>query len=128
MVIVLIHWKIIPNKVEHFLKYWRKKAIVENREGLIGEFLSEPHSPAEYPWITWDIMGCEGKYRSFVNVGCWSNADDFHEQIGKYFPENASTKKPKPFEYEPRIRTILKPKCWRMGDAPLPVHDSGGTL
>ena len=48
MVIVFIHWKIIPNKVDNFLEYWRKTAIVENRDGLIGEFLSEPHSPAEY--------------------------------------------------------------------------------
>ena len=126
MVIVLIHWKIIPNKVEVFLKFWRRKAVVENRQGLIGEFLSEPHSAAEYPWITWDIMGCEGKYRSFINVGCWSNADDFHEQIGKYFLNNVSEKND--FEYEPRVRTILKPKCWRMGDASLPGHDSGGTL
>lgn len=126
MVIVLIHWKIIPDKIDDFLKFWREKATVENRKGLIGEFLSEAHSPAEFPWITWDIMGCEGKYRSYVNVGCWSNSDDFQEQIGKYFLMNASEKKD--FEFEPRIRTILKPKCWRIGDASLPIHDSGGTL
>lgn len=126
MVIVLIHWKIIPDKIEDFLEYWRKEAIVDNRHGLIGEFLSEPQSPTEHPWITWDIMGCEGKYKSFINIGCWSNADDFHEQIGKYFLDNASKKKD--FEYEPRVRTILKPKCWRMGDTSLPVHNSGGTL
>ena len=126
MVIVLIHWKIIPNRVDDFLKFWKTTVVVENRHGLIGEFLSEPHSPAEYPWITWDIMGCEGKYRSFINVGYWVDAEEFHEQVGKYIPKTPSEKKD--FEYEPRLRTVLKPKCWRMGDAPVPAHDSEDTL
>ena len=126
MIIVLVRWKIIPDRVDDFLEFWRKVVTIENRQGLIGEFLSEPQSPEEYPWITWDIMGCEGKYRSFINVGCWVNAEEFHEQVGKYIPETPSKKKD--FEYELRIRTVLKPKCWRMGDASIPVHDSGGTL
>ncbi len=125
MVIALIHWKIKPDRVDEFLKYWRKVAVVQDRKGLIGEFLSEACHTTEFPWITWDITGHEGVYRSFVNVGIWSGAGDFHDQIGKYFTGEAA---PKEFEYEPRVRTILRPACWRMGDSRLPIHDSGGTL
>ena len=125
MIIVLIHWKIKPDKVEDFLDFWRQKAIVDNRRGLVGEFLMEAHSPAEYPWITWELTGCEGKYRSFINVGHWANSEEFHEQIGKYFETSTGTCE---FEFEKRVRVVLKPKCWRLGDAPLPIHDSGGVL
>lgn len=125
MVIALIHWKIKPDLVGKFLKFWRKTAVVQDRRGLIGEFLSEGCHTSEFPWITWDLTGCEGVYRSFINVGMWDNAEDFHEQIGKYFKEEAE---PEGFEYEVRTRTILRPKCWRIGDSRLPLHDSGGTL
>ena len=125
MVIVLVRWKIKPSKVEAFLEYWRKTAIVQDREGLVGEFLSEACHTSEFPWITWDLTGCEGVYRSFVNVGIWNNAKDFHEQIGKYFKGKAKRQN---FEYEERIRAILRPTCWRMGDAKLPIHCSDGTL
>ena len=123
MVIALIHWKIKPDRVNEFLGYWRKEAVVQDRKGLIGEFLSEACHTSDFPWITWDLTGCEGVYRSFVNVSMWSDVEEFHEQIGKHF-----TGKPEEFEYELRVRTILRPACWRMGDSHLPIHDSGGTL
>jgi hypothetical protein len=125
MIIVLIHWKIIPNKVDEFLEFWRKTAVVQDRRGLIGEFLSEAYSTVEYSWITWQLTGSYGKYHSFINVGLWNNAEDFHEQIGRYF-ESSSGKRE--FEYEPRIRTVLGPRCWRVGDSSLPQHDSSGVL
>ncbi|MCY4141073.1 MAG: hypothetical protein OXF56_22755 [Rhodobacteraceae bacterium] len=125
MIIVVIHWKIKPDMVDEFLKFWRKKAIVEDRSGLIGEFLSEGHSIAEFDWITCPLTGCEGKYRSFVNVGYWKSGKEFQAQVGRYFDSSTGQKK---FEAEPRSRTALKPKCWRMGDGTLPVHDSGGVL
>ena len=125
MVIALIHWKIKPDAVSEFLDYWRMKAVVQDRRGLIGEFLSEACHTSEFPWITWDLVGCEGVYRSFVNVGMWNNADDFHEQIGKYFAGPAERRS---FEHEVRTRTILRPTCWRIGDSNLPPHDSEGTL
>ena len=53
--------------------------------GFIGEFLTEAHSTTEFGWITWNLGGCEGKYRSFINVAFWNSADAFHEQIGKNF-------------------------------------------
>ena len=125
VIIVLIHWKIKPDRVEDFLCFWKKKATVDNRRGLVGEFLTEAHSSAEYPWITWHLTGCEGKYRSFINVGYWAYAEDFREQVDKYFDTSTGVKC---FEFEPRVRTVLKPQCWRLGDAPLPIHDSGGVL
>ena len=127
MIIVFIRWKIVPNKdkVDDFLEYWRKIAVVQDRRGLIGEFLSEPHSTAEYDWITWDLGGDNENYRSFINVGVWDNPEEFREQIAKYFNDTAP---PKDFEADRRVRTVLRPKCWRMGDSSLPIHDSGGVL
>lgn len=125
MVIVLIHWKINPACVQEFLEFWRKKAVVQDRRGLIGEFLSEPCHSSEFPWVTWDLSGHEGVYRSFVNVGLWHNPDDFHRQIAMYFNDQTP---PKSFESERRVRTVMRPQCWRMGDARLPVRDSGGVL
>ena len=71
MIIVLIHWKIKPDQemVDKFLQFWRQSAVVDDRRGLVGEFLTEAHSTSEYTWITWQLTGCEGKYRSFINVG-----------------------------------------------------------
>ena len=127
MIIVLIHWKIKPDQemVDKFLQFWRQSAVVDDRRGLVGEFLTEAHSTSEYTWITWQLTGCEGKYRSFINVGYWNSAEEFHAQIGKYFEAHTG---PKDFEAEPRTRVALKPKCWRMGDSNLPIHDSGGVL
>ena len=127
MIVALIHWKIKPEQemVDEFLEYWRKTATVENRRGFIGEFLTEARLTTNYDWITWDLDGCEGKYRSFINVAFWNSADGFHEQIGKKFETSTGLE---PFEAQPRVRTALNPKCWRMGDTYLPVHDSGGVL
>ena len=125
MIIVLIRWKIKPKMVEDFLEFWRKSAVVSDRSGLIGEFLTEASSPADYDWVTWQLTGCEGKYRSFINVGYWNSAEEFHAQIGKHFVSSSGLKE---FEAEPRERAVLKPKCWRMGDGTLPIHHSGGVL
>lgn len=125
MIIVVIHWRIKrePEMVEKFLRFWKNTAVVSDRRGLIGEFLTEPHSAAEYRWITWDLTDCQGKHRSFINVGFWNSAEEFHDQIGQYFPTSDGLKD---FEAEPRVRTALKPMCWRVGDGALPVHDSDG--
>ena len=122
MVIALIHWKIKPDMVDAFLDFWCNEAVVQDREGLIGEFLSAPCDMSELPWITWDLAASDGAYRSFVNVGLWRDAEDFQDQIGKYFNRDAA---PKAFEYERRRRTILRPQCWRIGESGLPVQDHG---
>jgi hypothetical protein len=126
MVIVLIKWMIKPEKeaIDAFLHHWRTEALVQDRRGLVGEFLSEVDLEK---YTTWDVRGGssrrEGKL--FVNVGTWANRDEFEEQIGRYFNDD---KPIAPFELERRVRTVLKPVCWRVGEASLPVHDSGGVL
>lgn len=128
MIIVLIKWK-IENKqdqIDAFLDFWKQEAIVHDRKGLVGEFLSELGSRERYDYITWDFEKPEGDiYTTFVNVAVWADADAFQEQIGQYFND----KKPlMSFEAERRVRTVLEPACWRMGVAPLPGHDSEGVL
>ena len=125
MVIVLIHWKINPEQgmVDEFLKFWRETATIDDRQGLIGEFLTEPHSKGEYRWITWPLTGCEGNYRSFINVGYWTSVEEFYAQVGRHFETSSG---PKPFEAAPRVRTVMTPRCWRIGSGALPPHDSSG--
>ena len=128
MVIVLIHWKIKPDKVSEFLDFWRGTAVVKDRKGLVGEFLSEvsPKSD-ELNWITWDALADRpdkpGAYRSFVNVGMWSDPEVFQEQVAQYFSEERQD-----FEHKLRVRTLLCPKAWRIGHFHLPIKDSAGTL
>jgi len=127
MHIVLVDWKIIPGKEteEAFKKFWRSGLPVNDRSKMVGEFLSAVTSQSsEYPWITWNLADSD-KYTRFVNVGLWADAAAFHGQIGQYFnPENGKMD----FEFELRKRSLLSPECWRMGDWPLPKHDSGGVL
>ena len=128
MIIVLIKWK-IENKQEQidaFLNFWKQEAVVQDRKGLVGEFLSEIGSKEQYNYITWDFEKPEGDtYKIFVNVALWADADAFQEQIGQYFNDQ---KPMMDFEAERRVRTVLEPAGWRMGDAALPIHDSGGVL
>ena len=127
MTIVLIHWKIRPEQemVDAFLNYWKTTLTVKDRTGLIGEFLAEPGSKDEYSWITWSLAGCEGQYRSFVTVGCWSSADEFHAQIKNYFETKVGAQE---FEFAPRVRTIMNSLYCRIGNGRLPVHDSDGVM
>ena len=124
MEIVFVHWKILRGREDEFKTYWRSGLPVDDRTGLIGEFLSEPTGHEKYDWVTWDLRGTN-EFTVFINVGLWFDAGTFHEQIGKYFN---SEKGKLAFEYELRRRALLSPSCWRMGDAGLPVHDSGGVL
>ena len=128
MVIVLIKWKILPEQreIREFLKFWKQEAIVQDRRGLIGEFLSEVGTRESYPYITWDVGEEEfDAYKVYVNVGMWADPTSFPEQIAQYFNDD---KPLKGFEVKRRVRTVLLPRCWRMGDALLPIHDSGGIL
>ena len=128
MIIVLIKWKIEDKqeKLDAFLGFWKQEAAVQDRKGLVGEFLSEIGSRERYDYITWDFEKPEGDaYKIFVNVATWADADAFQEQIGQYFNDN---KPLMDFEAERRVRTVLEPACWRIGDASLPKHDSDGVL
>ena len=124
MVIVLIHWKIKTPCIDEFLKFWKTEAVVRDSEGLIGEFLTKPSSE-KYPWITLNLEHDSSKYVSYVNIGLWSSAKAFEDQIGQYFETKTG---PKPFEYKPRSRTLLTPDSWRIGNVLLPEHSSAGVL
>src|SRR4051794_41955294 len=80
MRIVLIEWRIRKGQEEQFLEYWSKRAVVQDRSGLIAEFLSRVESPQQYPWITWDL---DERWTTFVNVGLWRGGADFGGQKGR---------------------------------------------
>ena len=139
MQIVLIHWKIRPDGMADFYRFWREQAIVEDRAGLVGEFLSAVEDQAglvgkflsatagtsKFDWINWDDLADKpGCYRSFINVGIWQDAAVFQDQVAKYFPTDKTDKKD--FEYEPRVRALLTPEHWRIGGRRLPTCDSDG--
>ena len=128
MIIVLVKWKIEnkQEKIDAFLQFWRQEAVVQDRKGLVGEFLSGIGSNEQYDYITWDFEEPVGDtYKIFVNVAIWGDGEAFQEQIGQYFND----KKPlMDFEAERRVRTVLEPECWRVGEASLPKHDSAEVL
>jgi len=128
MIIAMIHWRIKPEDehVDAFLKFWRTLAIVDDRTELVGEFLSEVLTPKDFPYITWHLdPDSLGDNKSYVNVGTWGDEKAFQEQIGNKFNDD---KPMLSFEKYRRRRILLRPKCWRMGDANLPEHDSGGVM
>lgn len=89
---------------------------------MVGEFLSEP-ARQEHRWVTWRLE--EPPAKRYINVGLWADAAAFHDEIGRYFtPEGGKLH----FEHELRQRALLTPACWRMGDWPLPTHDSDGVV
>ncbi len=128
MIFILIKWKIknTEEMINSFLDHWKKEAVIQDRKGLVGEFLSEIESNEKYDYITWDIEEPKSDTcKTFINVGIWENGEVFREQIGQYFDNERPLEK---FEAERRVRTVLKPKCWRVGDASFSKYDSGGVL
>jgi arylamine N-acetyltransferase len=132
MIIVLIHWRIKPDKVHEFKSWWTSKdADIENRAGLAGEFLSAPvpleellkSTPADHkPFRVCDLApgSCDEPYVAFVNVGLWQSWDEFYRQVGKNFNDESPKKD---FEQYRRTRTILQPCNWRIGEWNLPTSD-----
>lgn len=126
MVIVVIKWSIRPDMVGQFHEFWSREARVQDRLGLVGEFLSEVGSKDEYPYITWSLDGHGAPPGEvYVNVGIWSDADAFRDQIARYFNDNGPIRA---FEAARRIRAVLVPRWWRIGEASLPAGDSGGVV
>jgi hypothetical protein len=121
MEIVFVHWSIASGREQEFLEHWKIGLPVNDRRGLVGEFLSQPSGHEKYEWVTWDLRSTE-TCQTFINVGLWPDAAAFHEQIGRYFNPTGGKF---PFEFELRKRALLTPKSWRMGDWKLPIHDSG---
>ena len=112
--------------IDAFKNYWKQEVVIQDRKGLVGEFLCEAASKEVFNYITWDFEEPKGDlYKIFINVGIWENAEEFKEQVAKYFNDSNPLQE---FEADRRIRTVLEPKCWRAGEASLPRYDSGGVL
>jgi hypothetical protein len=121
MAIVLIHWRIWPNKesVEQFLDWWCKEATIRNKSGLLGEFLSAPVPEEELGLpVEVDDLGASdssAKAWRFVNVGLWRDHRTFVKEVG-----HLMTDKRQSFEAGERTRTVFEPQHWRLGDWKLP--------
>lgn len=116
--IVVVHWKIKPGREAEFLDYWSTRSVVEDRTGLIGEYLSSIEDRARAPWINWGTL--DPAYVSYFNVGLWQDVDSFQSQIGKFID---NTRPPLPFEAAKRERIFLVPERWRAGKSALPMTD-----
>jgi hypothetical protein len=115
--IVLVEWRIRKGHGAEFLKYWSIRATIEDRLGLIGEFLSKVEDQKQFPWMTWSL---DRRWTTFVNVGFWREGADFQQQIGLFIDNQ------KPllaFEAQRRRRVFLAPERWRMGATPLYLTD-----
>lgn len=122
MVIALIHWRIKPSSVDEFLKHWRENNQIEDRTGLIAEFLSDSLKPSDLPFITWHLDEQSlGNFRSYVTVGIWADGSAFEEQIAKYFNDD---KPMLSFEQYRRRRVVFKPVEWRIGKSAMPDADT----
>ncbi len=119
--IVVVHWKIKPGREAEFLEYWGTRSVVEDRSGLVGEYLSSVEDRERAPWITWQSLN--PAYTSYFNVGLWRDVDAFQDQIGKFID---NSRPPLPFEAERRERIFLVPERWRAGRSPLPAADPPG--
>ena len=117
MRIVLVEWRIIKGQESLFLDYWSRRETIEDRSGLIAEFLSRVEDPSSFPWMTCELSP---DWTCFVNVGLWRDADAFQAQIGC----RLNDKRPKmPFEHDRRRRTFLGPQRWRFGTTELPMAE-----
>ncbi len=119
--IVVVHWKIKPGHEAEFLDYWGTRSVVEDRSGLVGEYLSSIESRERAPWITWQTLN--PAYTSYFNVGIWRDVEAFQSQIGRFID---NSRPPLPFEAERRERIFLVPERWRAGRTPLPTVDPPG--
>jgi hypothetical protein len=126
MIIVVIHWRIKPDQknIAAFLKHWKTKNHIPDREGLIGEFLSNSLSTKDFPSTSWHLdPESSGDFKSFVTVDLWQDSDAFRKQVANYFNDDKPIKR---FEKYRRRRVMFDPIARRLGKAKLPEQDSGG--
>ena len=126
MIIVLIHWRIKPDKTTDFLDVWRTQARVNDRTGLVAELLTEVKTPKDLWYITWHLdPDSLGDFVSYLNVGIWQDDAAFEQQIARYFNDSGPLRD---FEKYRRRRVVLNPVAWRRGRADLPTADPAGVL
>lgn len=123
MRLVVVHWKVKPGREAEFLDYWSTRATIEDRAGLLGEFLCSVEDRGRFPWITFQAL--DPRWTSFFNVGMWRDAAAFQDQIGRHIDD---ARPPLDFEAERRERVFLAPERWRLGRSALPGSDPPGVL
>jgi hypothetical protein len=129
MFIALIHWRIVPDRVDEFLQYWKNNNTIGERKGLIAEFLSEslPQDKLPIPIripISWHLdENSLGDFKSYVTVGLWKDSEAFYDQVKGYLNEDRPML---PFEKYRRRRVIFDSVCWRIGQWKMPETDSPG--
>jgi Antibiotic biosynthesis monooxygenase len=135
MIIVLINWRVTPEKVPAFIEFWSSTLKLEGAPGLVGEFLSKVEGLDFYEKITWQIEPNDEEdrsfwkseiYDSFVNVGIWESLADFDRAVGPKM--NPDPKFMGEYEAAPRRRAILSPAAWRIGASALPKSSSPGVI
>jgi hypothetical protein len=128
VLIALIHWRIRPDEqnVSDFLDHWRTRNTIDDRSGLIGEFLSDQLPVKDHPYITWHLDAESlGNFRSYVTVGIWRDEPAFEEAVARYFNDERPLLS---FEKYRRRRVVFRPVEWRVGGEPLPTVDSEAVL
>ena len=84
MIVVIIHWKIKLGEAHRlaFFKHWKETLTINDRSGLVGEFLSEPLS-AERAGFACGLLGlpASSAYQSFFNIGVWADVESFHREV-----------------------------------------------
>lgn len=128
MLVALIHWRIKPDQqsIDEFLNHWRKNNTVDDRTGLVAEFLSESLSATSFPYVTWHLDAESlGDFKSYVTVGIWADAKAFQDQVGIHFNDD---KPMKSFEKYRRRRVVFEPVERRDGLAQMPEGDTTGVL
>lgn len=113
----MVEWRIKKGREQEFLTYWSTRATVQDRAGLIGEFLSRVESREQFPWMVWDL---DPRWTTFLNVGLWRSSLHFEQQIGRFID---LSRPPLDFEAERRRRVFVAPERWRVGASPFPTAD-----
>lgn len=98
MDIILVYWKVKPDRESDFLRYWKEGSLKGKPEGLIAEYLSklEPDETT-----TWQLGNPDALV--YVNVGLWENKSFWK----KAFPNPPSRQ---PFEDSERERVWFSVK------------------
>ncbi len=111
MRIVAVEWRIKKGQENEFLEYWSTRATIQDRSGLVAEFLNRVESREQFPGVEFN----EG-WTTFINVGIWREGADFQQQIGRFID---NSRPPLAFEADKRRRVFMAPERWRIGSTPL---------
>lgn len=124
MIIVVIHWRIRPGDVHRnaFLREWAETLTINERDHLVGEYLSRPMT-SEEAGFECGLLGLPrtDQFESFFNIALWDDFESFRREV--IDPHAGSPKEPRPFEYGYRQRLALKPQLWRAGLSKPPMED-----